>query len=66
MRKIVLTALIAVLIGFIGAAQVMAAPAQASVIGTAAATASPVTEVVVCAMRRVCTAGVCAMRRVCR
>jgi len=65
MRTIVLAALTATAIGLIGAANTMAAPAQGSAIGTAAAATSPVAKVVVCAMRRVCTRGVCAMRRVC-
>jgi len=66
MRTIVLAALTVAAIGLIGPAQTMAAPAQGSALGTAAATTSPVTTVVVCATRRVCTRGVCAMRRVCR
>jgi hypothetical protein len=49
---IVLAALTAMAIGFLGTAQAMAAPAQGSVIGAAAASTSPVTKVP-CAMRRV-------------
>jgi len=65
MRTILLAACTATAIGLLGTGQTIAAPAQASVIGTAAVTTSAVTKVVVCAMRRVCTRGVCAMRRVC-
>jgi hypothetical protein len=61
---IVLAALTAMAIGFLGTAQTMAAPAQGSVIGAAAASTSPVTKVP-CAMRRVCGRRGCAMRRVC-
>jgi len=66
MRTFVLAALTAATIGLIGTAQTTAAPAQGSALGAAEATTSPVTKVVVCGTRRVCTRGVCAMRRVCR
>jgi len=66
MRMIVLAAFVAMGMGLIGTSQSIGATANGSVIGAAAVTTSPVTKVVVCAMRRVCSRGVCAMRRVCR
>jgi len=65
MRAIVLAAFTAAVIGLIGTAPTMAAPAQGGVIGQAALAASPVTKVVVCVRRRVCGARGCVMRRVC-
>jgi hypothetical protein len=66
MRMIVLAAFMAMGIGLLGTAPTLAASAQGSVIGAAAATASPVTKAVVCATRRLCGRRGCAMRRVCR
>jgi hypothetical protein len=66
MRTIVLAAFVAMGIGLIGMSDSIGAPANGNVIGAAAQTTSPVTKVVVCAMRRVCGRHGCAMRRVCR
>ena len=64
MKMMVLLALMTFGLGLMGTSQLMAAPANGSAIGEAAATVSSVSNVR-CVWRQTCARGRCVSRRVC-
>jgi hypothetical protein len=65
MKKVVLAALVAFGVGLGGTLAINAAPADGITVSQATQSISPMTKVMVCAMRRVCGPRGCVSRRVC-